>query len=86
MSISENMKVLLTPYWIPKMHKSPNGTKFITVNKQCVIKPLRKNITGVIKLFYKSGEKYRNKSKFYSRVNSIWLIQNKKPVIDSRNE
>ena len=49
--------------------KSPNGTKFITVNKQFVIKPLRKNIAGVIKLFYKSGEKYRNKSKFYSRVN-----------------
>ena len=34
MSIPENMKVLPTPYWTPKMHKLATGTVFITARKQ----------------------------------------------------
>ena len=33
-SIPENMKILPTPYWIPKMHKSPIGYIFKYANKQ----------------------------------------------------
>ena len=35
---------------IPKMHKSPIRTRFIIASKQCVIKPLSKNITAAFKL------------------------------------
>ena len=59
------MKVLPTPCWIPKMHKSPIDTRFIIASKQCVIKPLSKNITTALNL-YKSMGIYHNKSKFYS--------------------
>ena len=37
MSIRENIKVLPLSYWIPKMHKSAGGTRFIITNKQCVV-------------------------------------------------
>ena len=43
MSIPENLKVLPTPYWIQKIHRSPIGAKFIITRGQCVIKPLSKN-------------------------------------------
>ena len=85
-STPENMKVLPTPYWIPKMHKSPIGARFIIASKQCTIKRLSKNITAAFKLLYKSVEKYHHKSKFYSGVNSFWVIQNSKPVIDNLNK
>ena len=39
MFVPENMKVLETPYWIPKMQKSLIGTRFIIPSKQCVITP-----------------------------------------------
>ena len=78
MSIPENMKVLSTPYWIPKIHKSPIDTRFIIANKQCAIKRLSKNFISAFKLLYKSVEKYYDK-------NSFWVIQNRKPVIDTYN-
>ena len=38
MSIPEYIKVLSTPYWIPKVNKSPISTRFITASRQCVNK------------------------------------------------
>ena len=86
LNIPENMKTLPTPYWMPKMHKSPIGARFIIASKQCVVKPLSKNITAAFKLLYKSVEKYHSKCKFYSGINSFWVIQNNKPVIDTLNK
>ena len=40
----------------------------------------------MFKLLYKFVEKYYIKSKFYSGVNSSWVIQNDKPVIDTLNK
>lgn len=37
MSITENIKVLPTSYWIPKMYNSPTGTISIIARKQCGI-------------------------------------------------
>ena len=85
-NIAEDMKTLPTPYWMPKMHKSPIGARFIIASKKCALKPLSKNITSAFKLLYKSVEKYHSKSKSYSGVNSFWIIQNNKPVIDTLNK
>ena len=86
MSIPENTKVLSSPYWMPKMHNLPIGTRYITDSRQCVIKALSKNIATTFKLLYKSVEKYHNKSKFYSGVNSFSVIQNNKSVTDTLNK
>lgn len=72
------MKVLPNLCWIPKIHKSLIGTRFIIANKQCAIKRLSKNFISAFKLLYKSVEKYYDK-------NSFWVIQNRKPVIDTYN-
>ena len=76
------MKDLPSPYWILKMHKPPVGSRFTIASKQSIIQPLSKNITAAFKLLYKSLKKY-NKITFYSKVNSFWMIQNNKPVIDT---
>ena len=74
-SIPKNRKVLPAPFWIPKMHKLPISNRFIVASRHCVIKTFSKNITVTFKLLYKSSF-YHDKSKFYSRVNSFWVIQN----------
>ena len=60
MSIPENMKVLPTPYWIPKMHESLIGYIFKYAKKQCVIKTLSRKIYV---------EKSHDDIKFYFGVN-----------------
>lgn len=78
-SISENIKVLLTPHLIPKIYKYPIGTRFIIVSKQCVIKPLTKNMPEEFMLLCKSVEKYHNQSKYYyTRKNNPCCQQVKK--------
>lgn len=78
-SISENIKVLLTPYLIPKIYKYPIGTRFIIVSKQCVIKPLTKNMPEEVMLLCKSVEKYHNQSKYFdTRKNNPCCQQVKK--------
>ena len=41
--VQENMRDIPLIYWIPKMHKSPIGSRFIAGSKTCSIKPLSKN-------------------------------------------
>ena len=65
------------------MHKPQIRPRFIIVSKQCVIKPLSKNITAAFKLLYKPVGNYHNRSKFYSEINSFWATQNNKRVIDT---
>ena len=76
MSITENIKTPLKPYWIPKTCKLTVGTRLIFASKQYA-KPLIK---------YKYIEKCHIKSKVYSQVNFFWVIQNHKPVIDTLNK
>ena len=52
--ISDDMKALPTPYWLPKMHKTPTGTRFIIASKQCTVKDLSKKVTSAFKLIYKA--------------------------------
>ena len=73
-------------HWISKRYKLPIGTRFIIASKQCVIKPLSKNITTAFKLLYISVQKYYDKSNFWYGINSFWLIHNNKPVIDIFNK
>ena len=70
-------------YWLPKMHKNPTKARFIVAAPKCSVKPLSKTVTSVFKLFFKQIESYNNKSKFFSGVNTFWVIQNNKPVTDA---
>ena len=79
----ESMKKLPSAYWLPKMHKSPIGSRFIIASKECTTKKLSKLVTAAFKLVYKSIESYHKKVEFFSGIHSFWVIQNNLPVIKS---
>ena len=86
LTVNSENKDLPSIYWLPKMHKTPIGHRFIIASKKCSIKPLSKNISNIFKIFYKLVESYHHKSKFFSGLNTFWVIQNNKPVLDALNK
>ena len=84
--VNDKMKVLPTPYWLPKMHKTPIGSRFIIASKFCTVKELSKKVTAAFKLLYKAVECYHHKSQYFSGINSFWVIQNNSSVIDAINK
>ena len=67
-------------YWLPKMHKVPTKCRFIVAAPKCSIKPLTKAVTSAFKLFYGQIEAYNNKSRYFSGVNTFWVIQSSKQI------
>ena len=70
-------------YWIPKKHKVPSKTRFIVAASLCSMKPLAKSLTSIFKLFYRQIEKYSEIDRFFSGVKTFWVIQDKKPVVNT---
>ena len=81
-NISLENQCLPKMYWIPKMHKTPSKSRFIVAAPKCSIKPLSKAITSVFKLFYKQIEAYNKKSRFFTGVNTFWVVQSNKQITD----
>ena len=50
LKLTEKQKALPIMYWLPKMHKTPIGCRFIIASKQCSTKPLTKVISIVFKM------------------------------------
>ena len=68
-------------YWMPKMHKSPSGCRFIIASKHCATKPISKAVSSAFKLIFKQVESFHQKAKFLSNYNKFWVLQNSDPVI-----
>ena len=82
-TITEDMKCLQTPYWLPKMYKDPIGARFIIASKKCTVKTISKNVTSDFKLLFRAIQKCHNKSKNFSGINYFWVVQNNVPVLDT---
>ena len=80
--MKEGMDCLSSMYWIPKMHKSPVGERFIIASPKCSLKPLLKDATSILKLFQKQIQSYHDKERIWKGVSNFWVIQNNQPVID----
>ena len=80
--LKEDMNCLPSIYWIPKMHKTPVGERFIIASPKCSLKPLLKDITSILKLFQKQIESFHDKNRVWVGVSNFWIIQNNKPVVD----
>ena len=72
-------------YWMPKMHKNPIKARFIIASPKSSIKPLARTITSVFRLFFRQIQTYNDKCRFFTGVNTFWVVQNNKPVIDAMN-
>ena len=70
-------------YWLPKMHKTPIKARFIVAAPKCTVKPLSKAITKIFKMFFNKIEAYNAKSRFFSGVNTFWVVQSNKQVTKS---
>ena len=72
-------------YWMPKMHKNPIKARFIIASPKSSIKPLARTITSVFRLFFRQIQTYNDKCRFFTGVNTFWVVQNNKPVTDAMN-
>ena len=86
LSLKEEMECLPSMYWIPKMHKTPVGERFIIASPNCSVKPLLKDATAILKLFQKQIESFHDKNTLWLGVNNFWVIQNNKPVVERINK
>ncbi len=85
-TIDHSEKVLPIMYWIPKMHKTPSGTRYIVASKLCSTKRVSKVISNVFKLIFRQTENFHLNAKFLSHYNKFWVLQNSKPIIARLNE
>ena len=83
--VTETMSVLPEMHWTPKMHKTPSKARFIVAASKCTTKELAKDMTSVLKLFYRQIENYHAVAHKMSHIKHFWIVKNKDPVIDSLN-
>ena len=43
--VETELRLLPSLYWLPKLHKTPYGTRFIAASRKCTNKPLSKLLT-----------------------------------------
>ena len=82
MDVDEKEKTLPSMYWLPKMHKTPVGNRFIIASKFCSTKPLSRNLSTIFKLLYNQIQNYNTKEKYLSNYNMFWVLDNIDPIIN----
>ena len=80
--VKDEEKKLPMIYWIPKMHKTPVGKRFIIASKLCSTKQLSKDVSKVFKLLLRQIRNFHDKSVFYSNYNQYWVVENSTPVLE----
>ena len=80
--VSDEQKTLPIIYWIPKMHKTPIGSRFIVASSKCSTKPLSKAVSKAFKLIFEQVKNFHDKSTFYSNYKKFWAVNNSFPVIE----
>ena len=60
----DNKKTFPIMHWLPRMHKTPNGSRFIVASKACCNKQLSNIVSKVFKMIYNHVEVFHNKSHF----------------------
>ena len=69
-------------YWIPKLHKSPIGTRFITSGRDTVINILSKKITIGLKHLLKIEKNYCNNKYNYTGNRYFYVTQDNNEIIE----
>ena len=67
------------------MHKNPIKARFIIVSPKSSIKPLARTITSIFVCFLDKHKHIMINVGFFTGVNTFWVVQNYKPVIDAMN-
>ena len=86
LDVIDKQKGLPRMYWLPKMHKTPIGARYIVASKHCSNKPLAKVVSKVFKMIFNHVESFHKKSFFYSSCKKFWVVQNSFPIIEKLNK
>ena len=81
LELEEEMQCLPNLYWIPKMHKTPVGERFINASPKCSTKPLLKDATNILSLCQHNIENFHNKNRIWtglSRTTVLLLTESRK--------
>ena len=73
-------------YWLPKIHKIPSGPRFIIAGKKCIKKQLSKHVISAFKLCYSQIDAYPQKTYYFSRGKTFWVIQNNSLPLECINK
>ena len=86
LNITELDKSLPIMYWLPKMHKTPVGARFIVASYYCSTNPLSDTIPKIFIMVFNTVESFHNKSFFYSGCKKFWVVQNSFPIDTNVNK
>ena len=73
-------------YWLPKMHKTPVGARFIVASYSCNTNPLSDTISKIFIMVFNTVESFHNKSFFYSGCKNFLVVQNSFPIDTKLNK
>ena len=73
---------LPTFYWLPKLHKNPYKSRFISNSSNCSTTILSKHITSALTAVKDHAIKYSETAFRNSNVNYFWSIKNSSEVIE----
>ena len=84
--IKSNIKIdkidLPSFYWLPKLHKNPYKSRFISNSSHCSTTILSKHITSALTAVKDHAIKYSEAAISNSKVNYFWSIKNSSKVIE----
>ena len=63
-------------YWLPKIHKTPVGARFIVASYYCSTNPLSDTISKNFKMIFNTLESAHKKVLFYLGCKKFWVVQN----------
>ena len=69
-------------YWLPKLHKTPYGSRFIAASNKCTTKQLSTILTSCFKTIMMHFKQYCQGIYRHTGVNCFWVIDNSKEVLD----
>ena len=82
LDVDQKQLALPNMYWIPKLHKTPIGSRFIVASRKCATKPITEVVSRIFKMIFAHIESFHNKSLFYSNYKKFWVVQNSFPIIN----
>ena len=82
LNVDQKQHALPFMYWIPKLHKTPIGSRFIVASNTCATKPITEVTSRIFKMIFAHIESFHNKSLFYSNYKKFWVVQNSFPIVE----
>jgi len=81
--IPSDMEQLPSMYWLPKLHKTPYGSRFIAASSKCSTRPLSGLLMTCLSHIMTQFKEYCNGIYRNTGINCFWIINNSQQVLQS---